>query len=209
MNWPDSSSPSHFFATDTDRERFREMFGNEHLDVHFAPAFAEYVRTGRMPLRPPMPTAAELREERDDLRAQLAAAVEERDLAIAHDRQPYPTAWAYEQACAALDAHRERADAAEAERDQLRAQLAEQQQLAATYQAQATMATDRLEAIGPTHEEWGYGDHPTRVSVPLAQGYRNGTPRQWAEDGARRSGLKLWTRQAGKWHEVEQEPEDA
>ncbi|UDM00047.1 hypothetical protein [Streptomyces longhuiensis] len=26
----------------------------------------------------------------------------ERDLAIAHDRQPYPTAWAYEQACAAL-----------------------------------------------------------------------------------------------------------
>jgi hypothetical protein len=26
----------------------------------------------------------------------------ERDLAIAHDRQPYPTAWAYEQACKAL-----------------------------------------------------------------------------------------------------------
>lgn len=27
----------------------------------------------------------------------------ERDLAIAHDRQPYPTAWAYEQACKALN----------------------------------------------------------------------------------------------------------
>lgn len=26
----------------------------------------------------------------------------ERDLAVAHDRQPYPTAWAYEQACKAL-----------------------------------------------------------------------------------------------------------
>ena len=26
----------------------------------------------------------------------------ERDQAIAHDRQPYPTAWAYEQVCAAL-----------------------------------------------------------------------------------------------------------
>jgi hypothetical protein len=31
-----------------------------------------------------------------------AALRRERDLAIAHDRQPYPTAWAYEQACAAL-----------------------------------------------------------------------------------------------------------
>lgn len=38
----------------------------------------------------------------------------ERDQAIAHDRQPYPTAWAYEQACAALEKHRERAEKAEA-----------------------------------------------------------------------------------------------
>ena len=29
---------------------------------------------------------------------------EERDLAIAHDRQPYPTAWSYEQVCTALNA---------------------------------------------------------------------------------------------------------
>lgn len=40
----------------------------------------------------------------------LAAAQAERDLAIAHDRQPYPTAHAYEQACKALEAAR--ADAA-------------------------------------------------------------------------------------------------
>ncbi|MBT2508841.1 hypothetical protein J7I98_23725 [Streptomyces sp. ISL-98] len=48
----------------------------------------------------------------------------ERDLAIAHDRQPYPTAWAYKQACAALETYRLRADAAEAVVGQLRAELA-------------------------------------------------------------------------------------
>ncbi|WP_435601290.1 hypothetical protein [Streptomyces sp. C10-9-1] len=40
---------------------------------------------------------------------------EERDLAVAHDRQPYPTADAYEKACTALEAHRARADRAEEE----------------------------------------------------------------------------------------------
>ncbi|KUN03174.1 hypothetical protein AQI95_24775 [Streptomyces yokosukanensis] len=34
----------------------------------------------------------------------------DRDLAIAHDRQPYPTAWAYEQACKALRKHQGRAE---------------------------------------------------------------------------------------------------
>ena len=32
----------------------------------------------------------------------IAELTRERDLAITHDRQPYPTAWAYEQACKAL-----------------------------------------------------------------------------------------------------------
>jgi hypothetical protein len=48
--------------------------------------------------------------ERDMLRIdlntteeQLADARRERDLAVAHDRQPYPTAWAYEQACRSLN----------------------------------------------------------------------------------------------------------
>lgn len=54
-------------------------------------------------------------------RAQLAEARRERDLAIAHDTQPYPTADAYERACAALHKHRERADAAEAQLDQAEA----------------------------------------------------------------------------------------
>lgn len=43
----------------------------------------------------------------------------ERDQAIAHDRQPYPTADAFEKACAALEKHRARADAAEADRDRV------------------------------------------------------------------------------------------
>ena len=38
------------------------------------------------------------------LSSELAAAIRERDLAIAHDRQPYPTAEAYEKVCAALAA---------------------------------------------------------------------------------------------------------
>jgi len=47
-----------------------------------------------------------LERTRDQLGGVLRPLVEqlrrERDLAIAHDRQPYPTAWAYEQACKAL-----------------------------------------------------------------------------------------------------------
>lgn len=50
----------------------------------------------------------------DNAARHLAALELERDLAVAHDRQPYPTAWAYEQVCAARTAHQERADKAEA-----------------------------------------------------------------------------------------------
>lgn len=45
---------------------------------------------------------------------QLAKLTLQRDLAAGHDQQPYPTAWAYEQACKAARKHRDRADAAEA-----------------------------------------------------------------------------------------------
>lgn len=41
-------------------------------------------------------------KELSSLRARLAEAERERDLAIAHDRQPYPTAEAYELVCAAM-----------------------------------------------------------------------------------------------------------
>lgn len=54
---------------------------------------------------------------RDD---ELDALRRERDLAVAHDRQPYPTAWAYEQACKALEKHRKRAEVAEALLDRVR-----------------------------------------------------------------------------------------
>lgn len=40
-------------------------------------------------------------------RARIRELELERNLAVAHDRQPYPTAWAYEQACKALATARE------------------------------------------------------------------------------------------------------
>lgn len=55
----------------------------------------------------------------------IKALVAERDEAIAHDRQPYPTASAYEAVCAALMRQRARAKHAEAERDRLYALVAD------------------------------------------------------------------------------------
>ena len=43
----------------------------------------------------------------------LAEALKERDLAVAHDRQPYPTAEAYEAVCNARTYWQQRAEAAE------------------------------------------------------------------------------------------------
>ena len=62
----------------------------------------------------PRTEAEELREEVERLRAETVRLTEERDLAVAHDRQPYPTQWAYDQACTALEKHRQRADTAAA-----------------------------------------------------------------------------------------------
>lgn len=59
--------------------------------------------------------AAALSHVQAETAAAIAKITEERDLAIAHDTQPYPTADAYNAACAALHKHRERADKAEAE----------------------------------------------------------------------------------------------
>lgn len=56
-----------------------------------------------------------LTNERDELKEKLEKAERERDLAIAHDTQPYPTADAYEKVCAALETHKRRADSAEAD----------------------------------------------------------------------------------------------
>lgn len=43
-----------------------------------------------------------LRDRAERAEAALIDCIEERDLAIAHDRQPYPTADAYERVCATL-----------------------------------------------------------------------------------------------------------
>ena len=56
-----------------------------------------------------------LEHERDVLKARLAEVELERDLAIAHDRQPYPTAHAYEQVCKALETSRASCEAIQRE----------------------------------------------------------------------------------------------
>lgn len=52
-------------------------------------------------------------EEMTALRQEVERLREECDQVGAHDRQPYPTQWAYDQACAALEKHRQRAARAE------------------------------------------------------------------------------------------------
>jgi len=66
-------------------------------------------------LTSPWPGAVWIKDVIAHVEPELVKLREERDLAIAHDRQPYPTAWAYTQACKALEYHRQRADKAEAE----------------------------------------------------------------------------------------------
>ena len=51
---------------------------------------------------------SKLLEHIDSLERELAQAKKDRDLALAHDTQPYPTAYAYEQACRALKRRRKR-----------------------------------------------------------------------------------------------------
>ena len=89
----------------------------------------------------------------DELRAVLAEAVRERDLAIAHDRQPYPTAWAYEQACRALEEHRQRADKAEAERDTAVATVEKALADAKTIAAERDEARDRLREVADLRDK--------------------------------------------------------
>jgi hypothetical protein len=50
----------------------------------------------------PAASRAQLRSEAERLREENARLRRERDLAVAHDTQPYPTADAYEKVCAVL-----------------------------------------------------------------------------------------------------------
>jgi len=84
------------------------FLGLTHSDIALAVAHIEHV-------------VDDLVVERDENEAAFKAwhrrcmeAETERDLAITHDRQPYPTAWAYERACEALNKHKLRADILEA-----------------------------------------------------------------------------------------------
>lgn len=53
------------------------------------------------------------RDDAETARDTISALKEERDQAISHDRQPYPTAWAYDQACRAIRRYRTMHDEAE------------------------------------------------------------------------------------------------
>lgn len=86
----------------------------------------------------------------NDLRADLAACQEERDLAIAHDRQPYPTAWAYEQVCRVKDELEAKLAACEQERDELKSVVL------SVYRSQmgvpAVQALDDLRKVGMKYD---------------------------------------------------------
>lgn len=64
---------------------------------------------------------------------EIARLQQERDLAIAHDRQPYPTAQAYELACKQRDAYQQERDAAIREAEVLREEVGRLRTLARAY----------------------------------------------------------------------------
>lgn len=95
---------------------------NEYASLTPAPSNApDYdLRDDLQGLMSPQPGAVWIKDVIAHIEPELAKLREERDLAVAHDRQPYPTAWAYTQACRALEYHRQRADKAEAELARIR-----------------------------------------------------------------------------------------
>ncbi|WP_435111639.1 hypothetical protein [Nocardiopsis synnemataformans] len=72
------------------------------------------------PATPDLDTLRNGEGDHSDLVAFIDRLITQRDLALAHDRQPYPTAEAYERTCQALSAQRERAERAEADLERLR-----------------------------------------------------------------------------------------
>ena len=85
---------------------------------------------------------AEARRENERLR-------EERDLAVAHDRQPYPTACAYDRVCEARTRWQNRAEKAEAKNERLRGMV--ERIVAWCDNDMAGIVWDR----GPVGEGWG------------------------------------------------------
>jgi hypothetical protein len=93
---PVSSGPAATEATEPAPDWLREQYATAISRWHRDPTQPLYVQGADAVL-------AVRDREMEQLRR-------ERDQAIAHDRQPYPTAHAYERACAALHRHRDRAE---------------------------------------------------------------------------------------------------
>jgi hypothetical protein len=111
----------------------------------------------------------------NDLDAELQRTRKERDLAVAHDRQPYPTAWAYEQACRALRDKQARIDRAltvlDAPRDPFDDGGEKLTHLRAALQADQPVAeADRDQDAEPSTKRW-ISDREYEVGNELA-----GTP---------------------------------
>ena len=83
-----------------------------------------------------------LKEKLTALRSENERLVRERDLALAHDTQPYPTADAYEKVCAARTFWQERADAARS----LAGRLTEDREAMVELYNKAAMDANRAES---------------------------------------------------------------
>lgn len=84
--------------------------------------------------------------------ARLAEAERERDLAIAHDRQPYPTADAYERACSALNVMNTRAMDFE---DRLRNVQNQRDALRSRCEAMREGLKQAVELLDEVKAQWG------------------------------------------------------
>jgi hypothetical protein len=153
---------------------------------------------GPDPMSEPRATVQRLREQLAAATKRAETAEAERDLAIAHDRQAYPTAWAYGQACAALEKQRERAETAEESVRLLREGVAliDQQRnetddvTRAEFEAAMNELRTRAEATeasvtywrGRTEAAWAHGDKLANdlVSAVFGDGGPAEFRRRWA-----------------------------
>ncbi|MFE2311631.1 hypothetical protein ACFXC8_00270 [Streptomyces sp. NPDC059441] len=107
----------------------------------------------------------------------------DRDLAIAHDRQPYPTAWAYEQACKAV---RRKTEAIERVRSVLESEAVVGRS-ALDYRGLITSALMADDASGPSRAadeaqqpETQVVPYPPEASWQIETRWHDGAWRSWA-----------------------------
>ena len=96
-----------------------------------------------------------LRRERsraDKAEQRIAELEEQRDLAIAHDSQPYPTAWAYEQVCKTLEAAKQRIKELEKQNIDLLEEVVDALQDVVFYVPRPTTTSAHADRVLPEYE---------------------------------------------------------